>query len=158
LEQHPNPFGLIVLAHLQSLETKGLLSERKDWKFRLTRGLLNRGLDEKQIRQIYRIIDWFLELPQVLETELRIQIRDYEKENTVPYLSTFERMGREEGIAIGERNELMNTLKMLLQWKFFESGQAFWEEIKTIQELDKLRAIQKAILYATSLEDLRRLK
>jgi hypothetical protein len=57
LEQSPNPFATVVLAHLDSLETRQDLNERKNRKFRLVKGLLERGWDAKQVRQLFRRIN-----------------------------------------------------------------------------------------------------
>lgn len=66
LEQHDNPFALIVLAHLQSLATTSDAVSRRAWKVRLVKNLLDRGLSPENIRQLFRVIDWLLELPEEL--------------------------------------------------------------------------------------------
>src|SRR5262249_7255275 len=44
LEQHPNPFATVVLAHLKTQETKRDPAGRQAWKVRLVKGLYERGL------------------------------------------------------------------------------------------------------------------
>ena len=53
--QSTNPFATVVLAHLDTLETRQDPGERKDRKFRLIKGLLERGWSEKQIRQLFDV-------------------------------------------------------------------------------------------------------
>src|SRR5262249_25745511 len=47
LEANPNPFAVIVLAHLKTLETRGDPEARRGWKVHLVRGLYERGLDKE---------------------------------------------------------------------------------------------------------------
>ena len=54
-----------------------------------------------EIRRAFRIIDWFLNLPPELERKLTHRVIEFEKENTVPYVWSVERMAREDGISIG---------------------------------------------------------
>jgi hypothetical protein len=43
----------------------------------LLRELLDRGLEPEEIRKIYRLIDWLLELPEELQERLRFEIHEY---------------------------------------------------------------------------------
>ncbi len=53
LEKHKNPFGLVVLAHLQSQATKKNAKTRYSWKIRLAKRLLNSGLKGEEIRNLF---------------------------------------------------------------------------------------------------------
>ena len=66
LEESPNPFATVVLAHLDTQETHQDQGERKDRKFRLIKRLMERGWSETQIRQLFRLIDWMMELPEAV--------------------------------------------------------------------------------------------
>src|SRR5260221_4694182 len=57
LEAVRNPFGLVVLAHLQTVATRQDPEARRLWKTRLVKGLFDRGLDAATIRQLFRLID-----------------------------------------------------------------------------------------------------
>jgi len=50
LEADSNPFGVVVLTHLQALARRGDPNTRKVWKTRLVKGLFDRGLDAAAIR------------------------------------------------------------------------------------------------------------
>ena len=67
LEQSSNPFATFVLAHLDTLETRQDQNERKDSKFRLVKGLYERGWNREQIEELFRLIDWIMELPTEME-------------------------------------------------------------------------------------------
>jgi hypothetical protein len=63
LEADANPFAKVVLAHLKALETRSDPGERRAWKFRLVRGLYERGFKAEDVRQLFRLIDWLMDLP-----------------------------------------------------------------------------------------------
>jgi hypothetical protein len=66
-------------------------------KFRLIRGLSERGWNENRIRQLFRIIDWIMDLAKPVENAFWDQLKQYREERHVPYITTPERYGREEG-------------------------------------------------------------
>ncbi len=79
LEKSPNPFAAVVLAHLDTQETRQDYGERKKRKYRLAKNLLERGWDAKRTRQLFRLIDWLVELPTDLKIEFRDEITCYAK-------------------------------------------------------------------------------
>lgn len=58
LENDPNPFAAIVVAHLQTQATRNQPEEGYLWTMRLFKGLLDRGLKVDEIRRLLRLIDW----------------------------------------------------------------------------------------------------
>jgi hypothetical protein len=58
LEASPNPFAKVVLAHLKARETHDNPADRHTWKIRLVRGLYESGLSVKDVRELFRLIDW----------------------------------------------------------------------------------------------------
>jgi hypothetical protein len=115
LESDPNPFALVVLAHLKTLETRNDPAARRVWKFRMTKGLYERGLDGEQIRCLFRILDWIMELPAELEKALIRDLADFEKEKKMPYLTSIERIARQEGKAEGKAEEKAESVLRLLR-------------------------------------------
>jgi hypothetical protein len=115
LESDPNPFALVVLAHLKTLETRNDAAARRTWKLRTTKGLYERGLDGEQIRRLFRILDWMMELPPELEEALIQDLADFEKEKKVPYVTNIERIARQKGIAEGKAEEKAESVLRLLR-------------------------------------------
>ena len=66
LEASSNPFAQVVLAHLKARETHGDPADRHAWKVRLVRNLYERGFSAKDVRELFRVIDWLMELPPPL--------------------------------------------------------------------------------------------
>ena len=97
LEASQNPFAWVVMAHLKMQETKGDNSSRKVWKMRLVRGLHESGYDKTDILNVYRFIDWILNLPKPLENEFWQELKAYEEDRKMPYITTGERIGYDRG-------------------------------------------------------------
>lgn len=96
LESESNPIGLIVASHLESVLTGELPESRLEAKLRLVRRLLERGIMPEEVRQLYRMIDWFLELPDELTNRFRDGLEAIEQEKQVTHLTSTERL-RSEG-------------------------------------------------------------
>jgi hypothetical protein len=97
LEESSNPFATVVLAHLDTQETRQDQGERKDRKFRLIKRLRERGWSGTQVRQLFRLIDWMMELPGPLADDFWKELKQYEEKEHVPFITTPERYGRAEG-------------------------------------------------------------
>jgi hypothetical protein len=104
---------------------------RKEWKFRLTRRLYEQGYARQDILNLYRFLDWILELPEDLKQAFRSELAQYEQEMAMPYVTTNEQM------AIAEtKTEL--AIKMLQEGATFE----FVTKVTgfTIAQLQELQA------------------
>ncbi len=97
LEGSTNPFAVLVLAHLRSMETKGDLARRYDGKFHLAKGLYEKGWDKDRIRRLFRFVDWMMDLPPELEQQFKQELFEFEEEKQMPYVTSVERLAREEG-------------------------------------------------------------
>jgi predicted transposase/invertase (TIGR01784 family) len=105
LEASQNPFAIVVMAHLKTKETRNDAVARKEWKFKLTRLLYERGYERQDIINLFRFIDWILELPEDLKRSFRDELEAYERERQMPYVTSIERMGIEQGIEQGRDRE-----------------------------------------------------
>jgi hypothetical protein len=61
---------------------------RKDWKFKLTRLLYERGYGRQDIINLFRFVDWILELPEDLKRSFRDELEEYERERQMPYVTS----------------------------------------------------------------------
>jgi hypothetical protein len=48
------------------------------------------------ILNIFRFLDWLMELPEGLKQAFRSELEQYEQEKKMPYMTSIEQMGREE--------------------------------------------------------------
>ncbi|MEI6046586.1 MAG: DUF4351 domain-containing protein [Chloroflexota bacterium] len=70
-------------------------------KLGLTRRLYERHYSRQEIIDLYRFIDNIIRLPEELDQEFRQEVTRYEKEERMPYVSSIERLGREDGLKEG---------------------------------------------------------
>lgn len=149
LEASDNPFATVVMAHLKTQQTSKKPGERKAWKFSLIRRLYELGLQEKDIRNLYRFIDWVMILPKALEAEFWQEFKQYEQERTMSYITTGERIGYERG-----KQEQGQTLVLRqLQKRVGELPQEVRGQIQTLS-LEQLEALGEALLDFITIQDL----
>ena len=103
LQSDPNSFAMVVLAHLKTQETDGKPDARHAWKVRLIKALYTRGMAAEQLRQLFRFIDWLMDLPGTFAEDFWQEIRHYEEEKHMPFMTTPERLGMEKGLAVGRQ-------------------------------------------------------
>jgi hypothetical protein len=149
LEASTNPFAKVVLAHLKSRETQDNPADRHAWKLRLVRGLYERGFSAKDVRELFRLIDWLMELPPALNTIFRQDLDKIQEERRMPYVSSGERVYLCRGLRRG--------IESLLKVKFGEEGLKLMPEIREIYEEQQLEAILNALETAASPDEVRRL-
>ncbi|MBE9033515.1 hypothetical protein IQ266_27695, partial [filamentous cyanobacterium LEGE 11480] len=118
ITQSPNPFAWITLAHLKTQATRSDPHTRKTWKFALMRQLYDRGMSGPDIRNLYEFVDWTMMLPEDLETEFWQELKAFEEQQNVTYVTNAERIGKEIGKQEGRQEGAAETataiaLKML---------------------------------------------
>jgi flagellar biosynthesis/type III secretory pathway protein FliH len=106
LEASDNPFAVVVLAHLGAQETRRNVEGRRQLKLGLVRRLYERGYSRERITSLFRFIDWLLALPEEMERQVQEAIREFEEERAMPYITSIERMGREQGLTEGREQGL----------------------------------------------------
>lgn len=153
LEASDNPFATVVMAHLKTQQTTKKPQERKSWKFSLIRRLYEQGWLEKDIRNLYRFIDWVMILPKALEVEFWEEFKQFEQERTMSYITTGERIGYERGREEGRQEGEQILVLRLLQKRFGELPEQLRLDIQ-ILSLNQLEELGEALLDFTAIEDL----
>jgi predicted transposase YdaD len=161
LEQSRNPFATIVMAHLKAQETRHDPQQRGQWKFLLVRRLYELGYDRQQILNLFRVIDWLMGLPKEEEVRFRQELKTYEEAHKMPYVTSIERMGREEGlqkgIEQGLQQGLLEGIALALELKYGAEHPLLprvLEELRQHADVERLQAIQRAIRTVPTLEAL----
>ena len=149
LEASSNPFAPVVLAHLKARETHGNPADRHAWKLRLVRGLYERGFSPKDVRELFRGINWMIELPPMLQTVFWQDVTKMQEEKHMPFITTPERVGLNRGLREG--------IEVVLRMRFGEEGLKLMPEIREIYEEEKLREVLNALQTAASPDAVRRL-
>jgi len=153
LEQDANPFAAVVLAQLVFLDTRQMPEERKVQKLALIKGLYRRGLEAKQIRQLFFLIDWMLSLPEDLDKGFWADLQHFEEERRMPYVSSVERLGIEKG----RFETLFEVIPAFLETKFGKEGKQLMPEIRAIKDAGQLQKLFRALKTAKNLDSVHKL-
>ena len=93
-----------------------------------------------------------LELPEGLKQELKSDLKRYEQEKQIPYITSIERMGIEEGLAQGRQRQQSMLLRQLTRkFSVLPEGTIAQLSELSIEQLDNLA---EALLDFNSLDDL----
>jgi hypothetical protein len=80
--------------------------------------LYDRDWDRQRIIDLFNVIDWMMRIPKPLQVKLMNDIADLERNCRMPYVSSFERLGRTEGLKEGRRDGICEVLEVLLNTRF----------------------------------------
>jgi hypothetical protein len=147
LERERNPFAAVVLAQLKVLETRQDAAARRQWKVRLIKGLYERGLSAEAVRQLFRLIDWMMQLPQELEDQFWEEIYRFEEEQRMPYVTSVERSALKRG--------MRELIALALESKFGAAGKRLVRKIEAVNDVEQLRALMRAIMSAETVDEIR---
>ncbi len=70
------------------------------------RQLYDRGMSGPDIRNLYEFIDWTMMLPEDLELAFWQELKTFEEEQSMAYVTNAERIGKEIGKEIGKQEGL----------------------------------------------------
>ena len=71
LRKSDRPFAIVVMAHLNMLETKNNHEQRLKRKIELTQKLYGKGYSTEKIFALFRFIDWLMVLPKVADKKIK---------------------------------------------------------------------------------------
>ncbi|MDR1280769.1 MAG: DUF4351 domain-containing protein [Opitutaceae bacterium] len=151
-----NPAAVVVQAHLAAQASRMDMTLRRETKWRLTRRLYELQYGKQDILELFRLIDWLITLPRELELAFRQDLVNYEKQKIMPYITSIERLGREEGRQEGreegrQEGEIL-VLRRLLRRRFGDLP-GWAEERLTHASTDELEEWSERILDAVIIED-----
>ncbi|MCA2927704.1 MAG: DUF4351 domain-containing protein, partial [Microcystis sp. M020S1] len=141
LVNNRNPFATVVMAHLKAHQTRNNRQERLEWKLSLTRRLYQQGYQRQDVINLFRFIDWLMSLPKNLEQEFWREIRQWEEETRMPYITSVERLGIEQGMQREGANLVLRLLNRRL-------GQVTTSVEKQVRQLsvEQLEDLGEALL------------
>jgi Domain of unknown function (DUF4351) len=157
LEASDNPFAVVVMAHLQAQANRRDALGRKNVKFTLIRSLYERGFPQQDILNLFRFIDWVIRLPDSLKQQFWQELRNFEEQRHMPYITSVEQIGIEKGEQIGfERGLQEGERTLILRQLTRQVGKLPATSRKKVEALPlaQLEALGEALLGFTSLADL----
>lgn len=167
LVKQPNPFGVVVAAHLKALETRRDPHDRRASKLALVKHLYEHGWSGDDIRKLFRFIDWIMDLPKELEQSFWHDYCEFEEEKHMPYITSVERIGMEKGMEKGlekgmekgmEKGRietLMEAIALDVDIKFPDQAADIMKLVQTLASVDALRSALKAVKTAATAEAFR---
>ncbi|MEH2094754.1 hypothetical protein [Nostoc sp.] len=127
------------MAHLKTKATQRNPQNRLQWKLSLVRRLYERGYSRKDIRELFRFIDWIMVLPKELALSFKTEVRSYEEADRMRYVTSIERLAKEEGIVETARESIITVLET----RFGEVPSSIVEVINGIEEPSVLKMLLK---------------
>jgi hypothetical protein len=146
LEANSNPFAIVVMAHLQARAVPAGV-ERQHWKLRLVRLLYERGCERQAVLELFRFIDWLLVLPEPLEQAFLVDLRHFEEEQRMPYVSSAERLATQQGSLEGSRAMLLEAIAT----RFGAVSEDIIQAVNTIETVEALRALLRQAISSSDL-------
>ena len=122
------------------------------------RSLYERGYEREGVCKLFRLMDWFMQLPPEVETKFQHDLEEYEEQHHMPYVTAIERMaeargkaeGKAEGEAQGRILSKIETLLLALETRFGAVGSEMTKAIQSIENEELLTLLHKqAILTPT---------
>lgn len=148
-----NPFAVIVAAHLTTQQTNQDPSSRYQGKLRIAKSLYQRGYSRQDILELFRLIDWMMTLPESIESEFKQEIRNFEEDLQMPYVTSVERLARQEGISEGVLQQKREDVIEVLEVRFEELPNELVEKINQIEDLEFLKTLHRQAITIGSLDD-----
>ncbi len=115
-----NPVARVIAAHWVAQQTTGAggAGKRRKGKLGLVRSLLESEASVEEVAEVLRLMNWLLALPVEEEVIFREELGRLQKETSMRYISTYDRLVRaealEEGLLLGlQKGRLEGRLTLL---------------------------------------------
>jgi hypothetical protein len=150
-----NPVARVIAAHRVAQQTAGAggASKRRKGKLGLVRSLLESGAKVEEVAEVLRLMNWLLALPAEEEVIFRGELGRLQRETRMPYISTYDRLvraeGLEEGLLLGRqegRQEMLReTISEALLERFGAASQAIRPRLEAVEDEVVLRQLAKRV-------------
>ncbi|BAU10539.1 hypothetical protein LEP3755_10230 [Leptolyngbya sp. NIES-3755] len=160
LETSRNPFAIVVMAHLKAQETKRNASDRKTVKLSLIRRLYESGYSRSEVVNLFRFIDWVMILPEGLKQTFWAELKVYEEERRMPYITSVEEIGFARGLETGRQQAEQQAEQRQRSLILRQLNRRVGEVPETVRQrveqltIDQLEALGEALLDFAQLADL----
>jgi Domain of unknown function (DUF4351) len=153
LEASQNVFAIVVMAHLKTQETKRNAGDRKAWKFTLVKRLYERGYSRSDVLNLFKFVDWLMILPESLKRAFWEELKAYEEERKMPYMTSVEQIGYDRGKEERKGEETRSLISLQLEQKLGALSGLLTDRVYQLSP-DRLQALAIALLRFESIDDL----
>ncbi|NSW79343.1 MAG: hypothetical protein HPY54_09965 [Chthonomonadetes bacterium] len=114
-------------------------------KIALTRQMEEFGYNRDVAYQLFRLLDWLVQLPEVYEVRYEQFLEAYHSEGKMAYLTTLERYalrrGMEQGIQQGLQAGMRRSILRALQKRFGDVSAELEERLERVQSEEALQQL-----------------
>ena len=160
LETSSNPFAVVVMAHLKAMETRRYPKSRLRSKIEIVKSLYARGWSRANVWELFRFLDWVMELPDRFELQFEKALQELEEGENMRYVTHIERRAKAEGVKEGIERGIERGVKAIresileiLALRFQSIPDELLRQIDKLTELDRLKALLRGAAVAGSLEE-----
>jgi flagellar biosynthesis/type III secretory pathway protein FliH len=141
---------------------------RRRGKLEVVRQLATSGRSPEEVREVFRLINWLLALPAPEELKFRQELLEERKETSMPHLSTYDQLvreegwqegrqeGRQEGLTegqqVGRKQACRELILEQLAERFGPLPAGWVEALEQVHEETRLRALVRRAATVESLE------
>ncbi|MDU9050032.1 MAG: hypothetical protein Q3M30_14380 [Candidatus Electrothrix sp. Rat3] len=120
----------------------------------LTKELYDRAYTKEQVIRLYRFIDYVLTLPKPKALEFRNALEQFEEGRKMPYVTSTERIAREEGLIRGQLEKAREAVLDILEVRFGQLAAAIQEKINSCADLKELKKVLRQAVLIGSPDEL----
>lgn len=156
LESSTNPFALLVAATLHVQRASPDSPLRREAKFKLVRGLYERGLTAAEVRGLFRLLDWIIMLTPEQRDLFNDELYEFERRKSMPYITSVEQAGIQKGLEQGlerERVSLCAAIARALQSRFGRVPEWVEPHLSKIDDTGRLVDLVGLVAGAATLEE-----
>jgi hypothetical protein len=128
--------------------------ERLRSKFHVVKRLYTEGYGRQEIVNLFRFIDWLMDLPEAHARLFWDELAKYEEGKTMPYITSVERIGMEKGMQQGMQQGSMKLLVRLVAKRFDVKPESVYSLFVGLQT-EEIEELGERFLDAESLDQIR---
>ncbi|MBT3378906.1 MAG: hypothetical protein HN742_18400 [Lentisphaerae bacterium] len=148
LEDSDSVFALITRVQLAYLEARRDDRRRFDRKVALTHELVHSGYDHEKVLRVFRFLDFVMRLPKPLAIQYRQKLESMEGELQMPYVTSIERLAKEEGQLESRREDVIEALEI----RFGDIPYTLCEAINHVSTESELRKLHRLAITVERLD------
>jgi hypothetical protein len=96
-----------------------------------------------------------LALPPEINESFRNEMHRFEEDRKMPYVTSIERLAKEEGREEGRTEALQESILRLLKTKFKVAAAKYARKVRAERDSERLQALLDAVGCATTLDEVR---
>jgi hypothetical protein len=115
------------------------------------------GYSRSDVLNLFKFIDWAMILPEGLKRAFWEELRIYEEERQMPYVTSVEQIGYDRGLHVGEETGVekgqRSLVSLLLEQKVDKLSDQLNDRVNSLSP-EQLKALAIALLRFESVDDL----